>query len=212
MVAAESANILAEADRNARNLGLHIQDRDDFRQAFTAADADAVSAVLDSQLNHAPMPHESMGVIAYYAYDVDARLLGQAGLPGVVKTVGAGTVLCPDLITKARVRSEPLLQQPLYELCLSGGLPYLASLVPIGEAEPAGYLQVVTDPVPELLRIGRRLKMPVQVSSTEGAIMHTGSGWIEARTDHEVMSEYVLTANNSRRRCILQPSVMPTAW
>ncbi len=198
MVAAESANILAEADRNARNLGMHIQGREDFRQAFVAADAAAITAVLDAQFNQTPVSHESTGVVAYYAFDVDARLLGEAGRPELVGTVGTGALLCPDLITKARVRSESLRQQPLYELCLVGGLPYLASLVPIDEPEPSGYLQVVTDPLPELLRIGQRLKMPVQISRNDGVVMHTGSGWIEARTDHEVMSEYVLTANNSR--------------
>jgi diguanylate cyclase (GGDEF)-like protein len=198
MVAAESANILAEEDRNARNLGMHIQDRDDLRQAFAASDAAAVSAILDLQFQQVPVPHESTGVVAYYAFNLEARLLGQAGRPGVMETVGEGVVLCPDLVTKARVRTEPLQQQPLYELCVFDDRPYLASLVPIDGPEPTGYLQVVTDPLPELLRIGQRLKMPVQIRRNDGVVMHTGSGWIEARTDHEVMSEYVLTANNSR--------------
>ena len=43
MVAAESANILGEEDRNARSIGQRIQNRDDFRQAFSAGDAAAIS-------------------------------------------------------------------------------------------------------------------------------------------------------------------------
>jgi diguanylate cyclase (GGDEF)-like protein len=56
----------------------------------------------------------------------------------------------------------------------------------------------VTDPLPAFLRIGHRLKMPVQIRRNDGTVIHTASAWVEPYTDHEVMSEYVLTANNSR--------------
>ena len=70
---------------------------------------------------------------------------------------------------------EVITEKPLYELCLSGGQPYLASLVPVGGQVPVGYLQVVTDPVPAFLRIGHRLKMPVQIRRNDGTVIHTTS-------------------------------------
>jgi diguanylate cyclase (GGDEF)-like protein len=197
MVAAESANILAEQDRNARSIGERIRSMDEFRQAFDTADTAALTAVLDAQYRQAPAAPGLADVCAIYVFDNKSRLLGRADRPGP-PAAGGEALLCPGLITKARVRTEPLRDKPLYELCLSDGLPYLASLVPIGGPAPGGYLQVVTDPVPELLRIGHRLKMPVQIRRNDGAVIHTASAWVDRLTGHEVMSEYVLTANNSR--------------
>jgi diguanylate cyclase (GGDEF)-like protein len=198
MVAAESTNILAEEDRNARSLGQHIQSSEDFRQAFHAGDAAAVSAVLDDYYRQVSANPGLEGVVAFYVFGLDSRLLGRAIRRGNTPTAGGESLLCPSLVTKAGVRAASLQQKPLYELCLFDGLPYLASLLPIGGPSPTGYLQVVTDPLPRLLQIGHRLKMPVQIRRTDGTVIHTASAWVDAHTDHEVMSEYVLTANNSR--------------
>jgi diguanylate cyclase (GGDEF)-like protein len=199
MIAAESANILAEQDRNARSLGQRIQGREDFRQAFKADDAAAISAVLDAQYRQLPATSPGLGeVVAFYAFGADARLRGRAGRPGTGVAAGSDALLCPGLITKARVRAPVLQQKPLYELCLHGGLPFLASLLQIGGQAPAGYLQVVTDPLPKLLQIGRLLKMPVQIRRMDGTEIHTASAWGYKRSDNDVMSEYILTANNSR--------------
>ncbi len=196
MIAAESANILAEEDRNARSIGQRIRDLDDFRQALDSGDAAAISAVLDTQYRQAPATSGLKDVVSLYVFDSEARLLAQAGRLGA--TAGEAVLLCPGLITKARVRAGSLREKPLYELCLFDGLPYLASLLPINGPAATGYLQVVADPLPKLLRIGHRLKMPVQIRRTDGAVIHTASAWVDAHTTHEVMSEYVLTANNSR--------------
>jgi len=198
MVAAESANILAEEDRNARNIGQRIQSRDDFRQAFNKGDAAAITAVLDAQYREAPATSGLADVIALYVFDSEARLLALASRLDTAAVAGREPLLCPGLITKARVRADSLRDKPLYELCLHDELPYLASLVPIDESAVGGYLQVVSDPIPQLLRIGHRLKMPVQISRTDGEVIHTASAWVAVHTSHEVMSEYVLTANNSR--------------
>jgi len=197
MVAAESVNILAEESRNARGLGLDIQNRKDFREAFSSGDAAAISAVLDAQYRQVPAEPGQVEVRALYVFGPDSRLIGRTG--ALAHATGRETLLCPGLITKARVRAGSLREKPLYELCLHDGLPYLASLLPIdGQGSTSGYLQVVTDPLPKLLRIGYRLKMPVQISHTDGSVIHTASAWVDHPTDHEVMSEYVLTANNSR--------------
>jgi diguanylate cyclase (GGDEF)-like protein len=197
MVAAESANILAEEDRSARSIGQSIQKRNDFRQAFNTGDAAAISAVLEAQYRQEPTSAGFVDVIAVYVFDSESGLLGQASRLEPA-AAGGEALLCHNLITKARVRAASMSEKPLYELCLFEGLPYLASLLPIGEPAPDGYLQVVTDPVPKLLRIGHRLKMPVQIRRNDGAVIHTASAWVDQHTDHEVMSEYVLTANNSR--------------
>ncbi|HYQ70664.1 MAG TPA: hypothetical protein VET88_01920, partial [Gammaproteobacteria bacterium] len=194
MIAAESANILAEEDRNARSIGLRVQRREDFRQAVERGDGAAISAVLDAQSRLEPDVPGQTDIRALYVFGPDARLLGRSG---EAATADAALV-CPGLVTKARVRTGTLREKPLYELCLYGGLPHLASLLPLDRRTANGYLQVVTDPLPKLLRIGYRLKMPVQISRTDGTVIHTASAWTDRRTDHEVTSEYVLTANNSR--------------
>jgi len=196
LVAAESNMLLADSAEQARRMGLDIQMGERFRTAFASRDVKALGGVLEAQYHRAPVTSNLVNAVGIYAYDADFNLLAAAmrtdnGLPG-------DTVICPDLITKARIREGPRRLKPLYELCLFDEIPFLASIAPVGGLVPTGYLQIVADPVPPLEKLDVHLKMPVQISRMDGTLLYAASGWSDDTSANNVQSVYTLTTDNSR--------------
>ncbi|MGD2112722.1 MAG: bifunctional diguanylate cyclase/phosphodiesterase, partial [Gammaproteobacteria bacterium] len=196
LVAAETNALLADSAEQARRMGLSIQTDAGFRAAFDARDPVALAGVLEAQYHRAPVTSNLVHALGIYAFDSDFNLLAVAmrsdsGLPD-------DTIICPDLITKARIREGARRLKPLYELCLQDGIPYQASIAPVGGLVPAGYLQIIADPLPALEQLDAHLKMPVSIRRMDGTLLYAASSWSEGNTASNVQSHYTLTTDNSR--------------
>jgi diguanylate cyclase (GGDEF)-like protein len=196
LMAAESNNILNEDAEQVRRMGLSIQKDERFRSAFESGNTATLEAALEAQYHRAPVTSNLVDAVAIYAYDTGFNLLGMALRSG--SGLQKPLIICPDLISKARIREGARRLKPLYELCLEDGVPYHAAIVPVGGLVPSGYLQVVDNPLNALTHIDTRLKMPVQIRRMDGALMYSTPGWNAGREGYSVQSGYDLTANNSR--------------
>ena len=194
LVAAESADILSEDASAARRLGLKTQGLEGFRVPFAAGDARVLSAVLDEQFRQAPVTSNAVHLVELYAFDGDFKLASTS----TRKAAGENGIICPDLVDKLQRREGADRLRPLNELCLFEGKPYQASIAPAGGLVPKGYIQVVTDPLPRLGRIGSRLKMPVRISLPDGVILYDSPDWTAGNESDDVRAEYVLPASDSR--------------
>ncbi|HBE91542.1 MAG TPA: hypothetical protein DDW55_03090, partial [Gammaproteobacteria bacterium] len=193
LVAAESADILSEDAGNARRLGLRIQGLDSFRLPFAAGDARRVSSVLDAQFRQAPVTSNAVNLVELYAFDADFNLSGRSP-----RNANADGIICPGVVDRLQLRQGAQRLKPLYELCLFDGKPYLASIAPAGGLVPTGYIQVVTDPVPKLSRIGSRLKMPVCITLPDDTLLYVAPDWTVDSQAHDVQADYILPASDSR--------------
>jgi diguanylate cyclase (GGDEF)-like protein len=193
LVAAEAADILSEEARGARRLGLRIQGLDSFRRLFAAGDTGGVSAVLDAQFRQAPVTSNAVNLVELYAFDGDYTLAGASS-----REAHDNGIICPDLVARLKLRQGAQRLRPLYELCLFGGKPYLASIAPAGGLVPTGYIQIITDPVPKITRIGSRLKMPVSISLADDTPLSVTSNWTVDSEAHDVKADYILLAGDSR--------------
>jgi len=196
LVAIKSSDILAQLEHNAFQLGLRIQSSEDFKTARAANDEFVLSAELEQQFKQGLITENIVTAVGLYAFDLDFKLLGVA----LRDASGAldGTVLCPDLASKARLREGPKRLQPATEICLSGNRPYQAVIIPVGGLDPSGYLQVVSDPVPALYRLDKVLNMPVRIESTDGARLYETPGWGEIPTASTVVSDFIVHTDDSR--------------
>jgi diguanylate cyclase (GGDEF)-like protein len=195
LVAAETNALLADSAEQARRMGLSIQRDEGFRAVFAAREAAGLASALEAQYYRAPVTSSLVNAVGIYAYDSDFNLLGAAMRPG--SDLPGDTILCPDLITKARIREGARRLKPLYELCLFDGIPYQAAIVPIGGLVPTGYLQIVADPLPALEKLDAHLKMPVRISRTDGTVVYAAGNWSDDASINSVRSAYTLTADNS---------------
>jgi diguanylate cyclase (GGDEF)-like protein len=196
LMAAESNSILAEDAEQVRRMGLSIQKDERFRAAFDSGDTAILETALEAQFHRAPVTSNLVDAVGIYAYDTQFNLLGMSLRDG--SGLDKPVIICPDLISKARIREGPRRLKPLYELCLHEGVPYHAAIVPVGGLDPSGYLQVVDNPINSLSHIDSRLKMPVQIRRSDGVLLYSTSGWSAGIAGHNVQSGYELTTNNSR--------------
>jgi diguanylate cyclase (GGDEF)-like protein len=194
LLAAKSADILAEEAAGARRLGLRIQGLDSFRQPFDAGDIHGVSMVLDAQFQQAPVTSNAVNLVAMYAFDSDFNLAGTS----THLATTASPLICPDLINTLKIRQDGQRLRPLYELCLLDGKPYMATIAPVGGLVPSGYIQLVTDPLQKLTSIGSRLKMPVRVCLADDSVVYIAADWTRDGAAEDVKAEYILTASDSR--------------
>lgn len=197
LMASESNSILVEDAEQLRHMGLSIQKDAHFRKAFDSGNTATLETALEAQYHRAPVTSNLVNAVGIYAYDAQFNLLGMSLRNG--SGLDKPVILCPDLISKARIREGPRRLKPLYELCLQGGVPYHAAIVPVGGLDPSGYLQVVDNPINALSHIDSRLKMPVQIRrADDGVLLYSTPGWSAGVAGHNVQSGYELTANNSR--------------
>jgi diguanylate cyclase (GGDEF)-like protein len=193
LVATEAADILSDEAKSARRLGLMIQGLESFRRPLAAGDTRGVSAVLDAQFRQAPVTSNAVNLVELYAFDRDFKLAGASS--GKANDNG---IICPDLVTRLKLRQGARRLKPLYALCLFDGKPYLASMAPAGGLVPTGYIQIITDPVPKISGIGSHLKMPVRISLPDDTLVYVTPDWTVDSEAHDVQADYMLLANESR--------------
>lgn len=189
LVAAEVGHVIEEQASTARRMGLNIQNDDRFREAFSTRDRAAIEAVLEQQYHRAPVTSGLLDAVEVYAFDIDFALLAHAARD-IARPLNG--IICPGLQQQARDRAGAARLKPLDTLCLSDNDLYAAVMVPVGGLVPKGYLQVVINPLVGFAGLGKRLKMPVQVSALDGVVIHSSTDWPADDSGHYVTSEYLL--------------------
>jgi hypothetical protein len=205
LMAAKTGDMLADEAHQAHHAGLGLQQQDAFRAAYALRDADELAAVLAGFFRQEASSTTALEVTGLYVFGADAGLLAAASRPDF--DAGAGTIVCPGLLRLARLQAGEDRSQPLHELCAFNGAPYLATLIAIGEQSAPDYLQVVSDPLPRLIRIGSRLDMPVQVRRMDDSIVYATPGWMADSGSREVLSDFVLSSGG-RRVCAVDGQVL----
>ncbi len=123
-------------------------------------------------------------------FDLDFKLVAQA--------TGSGTELadsipiCDRMLVRAGRREGPQRLAALSEICTEGERGLFAVVLPIGGLRPAGYLQIVADPVHNLKPIQSVLGVSLQVQSMNGDVAYRADNWSRWQgRDSTLMAEYV---------------------
>jgi len=204
LIASESGDLLQEDAEQMRHMGLSIQKDERFRAAFHSGNTETLETALQAQFHRAPVTSNRVDAVGIYAYDDKFTLRGMAYRED--SGPGKPAVICPDLISAARIRVGAQRLKPLYELCLHDGMPYHAAMVPIGGLVPSGYLQIVDNPLNTLSHLDARLKMPVQVRGSDGELLYSSPDWSSGDGQHSVQSGFELATNDARPALHIQAS------
>ena len=184
------ADTLTGLEAQSTQLGLHIQGREGFPEAFDSQDFDLLSRELWQQFNQGLVTANVVNAVKLYAFDINFALLGSA--TRLMVEMEPHTIVCSGLLDRARNRTGADRLQSITELCLFEDKPYFAVMVPLGGLRPYGYLQVVSDPVPGLSRISESLDIPIQISLMNDAAVYQTPDWATDSQSKSILSEYIL--------------------
>jgi diguanylate cyclase (GGDEF)-like protein len=193
LLSMRAMDILDEQAADTARLGLSIQGKESFRQAFAAGNAGLLHAELEDRFRQGTV---TANVVRLYAFDPAFSLVAAATRGSWVPD--SSMAICPGLVTAARGRTGDGRFKPLAGLCRFKGRPYQGVVVPVGSQQPAGYLMLVSDPVPALSAIGTLLQMPVVLETAAGESLYRSTDWQEAVAGNAVISDYHVTADDAR--------------
>jgi len=183
---------LRELTESARDLGLAIQSEPSFAPAFGAGGA-ALARELERQYRQYHLTAERLRVQELIARDRGYRAL--ASTTATSARANPATSGCPELARTLRAPHAPGPAEPVYALCARQGRPRLAVLVSIGAANPAGYLEIVTDPAPTLLRVAARMGAPVRLRDAANQRVDASADWpAPDKMANALVAEYTLAA------------------
>jgi len=182
---------LRDLEERARELGLALQSESGFRRALASGKRGELADQLQSQFRQYFVTAGIIKLERLVVYDTGHRALGAASAGS--KITGNHTAGCPTLIDQARARAGAERMKPLSALCLNNNQVRYSVLVPAGGLIPIGYLEVMSDPVPALMRIESRLGFPVRIRDSHDRRIFNSGAWPPPNAMHNTLvAEYVL--------------------
>ena len=190
LLSMRAADILGEQAADSARLGMRIQAMDSFRQAFGSGDSGLLQADLEDQFRQGIVTANMIRAVKFYVFDLEFTLMATATRGTSVPDTPE--LICPQLVASARARAGAERLKPLESICHYRGRPYQAVIVAAGGLQPAGYLMLVSDPVPALSDIGTLLQMPVVLETPGGDVLYRSAQWQEAIASNAVISGYLV--------------------
>lgn len=181
---------LRELTERTRDLGIAMQSEPSFGPAFAAGGA-ALARELQKQYRQYHLTAERIHVQELIAWDRGYRALASATATSIQANPKISD--CQELIQAAPSHRGTDRTGTSHALCLRGGRPRLAVLVPIGGATPAGYLEIVANPAPALLNVANRMGVPVRLRDAADQRIDSSPDWPAPDSmANALVAEYVL--------------------
>jgi len=187
---------LHEVDARARELGLAIRDSHAFELAFGRRDRAAMTHQLDRLR------------IRQLAFDNTRALPRLIVLDAGFKTVSVSSgnrsatphtpAECPELMKYARAHRGTDHLQIVSGMCLVDGQPRDAAMIPISGPQVEGYIEVVSSIAADLMLVGRKIGLPIKLSTGNGDVLYQSSDWpLPQAMGNALVASYTLTAPDS---------------
>jgi diguanylate cyclase (GGDEF)-like protein len=173
----------------SQTLGLSVQSDPDFERLRKAGDFAGIDRLLADQFHQYFVTAGEMRLLQLRLYDPEFKLLAGSDGAGAHAFASPG---CPELITSASQRKGPERLQSLWMLC-ANPQPVHSFLVPVGGLMLRGYLEVVTDPAPNLRSLEKTLGMPLRLRAPSGDELYRSTSWpLESSRDSALAVDYAL--------------------
>jgi predicted signal transduction protein with EAL and GGDEF domain len=175
VLARETERVMQQVREASAELAAAIQTDADFRQALAAQDNDRLAQILGQQFQRYHVTSGVLNLVQLYAYDTSYEVVAWSQLgPSARGEVG---IICQELLARARQRRGAEHIKILSGLCQWKGRAYFSLIVPVGGIQQQGYLQLVTDPLANMVNLEQFLDMPVRLSSVNGDRVYRSHAW-----------------------------------
>lgn len=187
----EVSETLADVRVKTNKLSLSVQASDSFRKAFKAGDQTWLETELAQHFNRFFVTTGALDVEKFIAYDKQLNLLAISS--EVSSTLAREQVPCPDIVEEAASRTGSAKLKPLSRLCLVDDRLFMSTVVPIGGLRLIGYLQMVVDPVLNLMVTEDDLGLPLLIQQVNHDAVYQSPEWLsDDLSDTTAIVEYTL--------------------
>lgn len=188
VLARETERIMQQVREASAELAAAIQTDADFRQALAAQDNDRLAQILGQQFQRYHVTSGTLNLVQIYAYDSSYEVVAWSQLGPPAR--GEAGIICQELLARARQRRGAEHIKILSGLCQWKGRTYFSLIVPVGGIQQQGYLQVVTDPLANMVSLEQFLDMPVRLSSVNGDRVYRSHAWRGGAAGQEFISAH----------------------
>ena len=171
----EADRILRGLDETTEAFAISAQSSASFRQALMKEDIPALEHYLDEQFQRLHVTSGSLLLIQLYVFnkDFDVIAWSQEG-PSARNELG---IICEKQRDQARQRQGADQIKIMSGLCQWRKRAYYSLIVPVGGINHQGYLQVITDPLHNMLSIEKFLDLAIKISQTNGDLIYRSQQW-----------------------------------
>jgi diguanylate cyclase (GGDEF)-like protein len=197
LVAFQADQLIRRLEDNTREVGFTLQQNPELRRAVLEGDQPAAMRVLASQFHQY---YVTAGVVSLVQLSlVDANLGLHVQVTNGRDTTADARLSCPDGVREAVAAIGPARLVSRAQLCIAGGRPLLAVVVPVGGLRPYAFLEVVADPIHHLTPIETILSMPARIADAAGHGLYASVSWPTERKEADaLMATYVLKGVEGR--------------
>ncbi len=191
----KTQEIIENLAQDSVELGLNAQATPGFHQTVISKDPARISPQLDAHFHRAFVTPGHVKLIKIYAYDTKFKLISASnkGDP----TLPDNKPVCTKLLNKMANRSKTARLKPDSELCRIGMRSVLATVVPVGDLQIEGYLQLIIDPTSDFAKADSDLDTPLKLAGPDKTIHYQSANWPKKLNKNILLAEYSLfTAQN----------------
>jgi len=167
--------VLNNLERQSRELVLAILDEQVFLGPFMDQDSGEVSRLLDSAFTHYLYVSGQIQVKKVYAYS--NMLVSVAESTNQEKDIRFTSNMCKEVRRQAQLGLQKGLSPEASGLCGYNGKLYFATVIPVGSPVPVGFIQVVSDPLSNLIAMESEMHMPMRITAPGGEYLYSSAAW-----------------------------------
>ncbi len=188
----ETSTLLREHHNTVRDFGLDIQNDFPLEQGIKHTNLTLLNKTLTAWAQtHHDHKHDYLGLEQLYLYDTSLQLLASSDTTPLAQPIP----ICGSHAKSLRRLPPEQRLKPPDRLCEHQQRLYASTIVPIGAPEPAGFLQIISNPLPALPPIATTLGLPIQIRRGN-EIVFESAVWPDSNRQVQLESSFTLAIDS----------------
>ena len=156
-------------------LGLGLQSEAEFKRAIKQKNQQIINEYLNNEFHQYFVTAEVLSLEKIYLLDKQLKYIGESSEGSNSNTLDAP--ICKDLSSAAKLRKKSERLKTISDLCSERGKTFLSIIVPVGTLLPIAYLQVVVDPIPNIVPIEKDLELSLHIETSDSTVSYQSEFW-----------------------------------
>ena len=156
-------------------LGLGLQSEKEFKRAIIQDNKKIINQYLNNEFHQYYVTAEVLRLEKIYLLNKELEYIGESSEGYQFRNIQSP--ICAELSIAAKKRKAADRLKPISRQCKLNNRAFLSIIVPVGTLLPIAYLQVVVDPVPNLIPIENDLNLRLRISSDARTPAYISEAW-----------------------------------